>query len=269
MVGVVACAGSLPACQSREMALHAEPQAETTLTATASAAGSVPDQSRPAAVLELFTSEGCSSCPPADETLAQLTREAEASGRRVITLELHVDYWNYLGWVDPFSNEQYSWRQESYAHHFAATGVYTPQLIVNGREQLVGSDGTGARAAIERALAMPATAQVSFEAQRRGDGVDITYRVNAPGHAMLQLAAADDAAETRVTRGENASQLLRHRHVVRAFHSVPVEGATSGAWHASWPAGKPRGGVFVAAYLTDPSTLSVLGAEERSLHPEG
>jgi hypothetical protein len=217
----------------------------------------------------LFTSEGCSSCPAADETLARLTERAERSGQRLITLELHVDYWNYLGWVDPFSDAAHSERQSAYAKHFGETGMYTPQLVVGGREQLVGSDDGGAQNAIERELQRSPSANVSVTAQRDGERLLIDYAVTSPGPVVLQLALAQDRAETHVTHGENARQVLRHRHVVRAFETVRVGASGGGQWRPSEARFRggpdPKSGWFVAAYATDPSTLAVLGAASTTL----
>jgi hypothetical protein len=219
----------------------------------------------PSAVVELFTSEGCSSCPPADESLAQLSEEAQHEGKRVFTLELHVDYWNDLGWVDPFSDHMHSVRQGAYAGRMAANRVYTPQMVVNGDEELVGSNTSGARAAIARALRAPARAAVSVAARRVGDQIELSYRVEAASAVDLQLALADDVVETRVTAGENANHVLRHRHVVRAFQTLHVAASAAGVWQPTWRAARPGGAVFVAAYATDPATLRVLGADARSV----
>ena len=219
----------------------------------------------PVAVLELFTSEGCSSCPAADESLALLTEEAARKAERVFTLELHVDYWNYLGWVDPFSDHMHSVRQSAYAAKFGASGMYTPQLVVNGSEELVGSNASGSRAAIARALQVRARARVSLDARRTDDGVVVTYQVVAAGPVMLQLALADDSDETRVMRGENAERLLKHRHVVRALKAVKLVPPASGSWTFPEPVSKMYKALFVAGYATDPSTLAVLGADARDL----
>ena len=92
----------------------------------------------PFAVLELFTSEGCSSCPPADRLLSEMVQQARSSNPRIIPLEFHVDYWNYLGWVDPFSERRFSQRQREYGQAFQSSTVYTPQVIVNGKEEFGG-----------------------------------------------------------------------------------------------------------------------------------
>lgn len=222
-------------------------------------------QARPVALLELFTSEGCSSCPAADETLALLTDEAARQGQRVFTLELHVDYWNDLGWVDPFSDRAFSQRQSAYARQLDSRSIYTPQLVVNGREQLVGSNRAGARAAIARALQAPAGAAVALTARRVNGAIELRYRVSSSRPVELELAVADDVAETRVTAGENSERLLRHRHVVRAFRSVRLSAPGAGTWSAPWQRSSGDGAVFVAAYATDPQTLQVLGADAQLL----
>jgi hypothetical protein len=266
LVGLLVLA-SLAACQSRGEAARAEPIA---FEARAPVGGSRPSAAAigdiaPSAVLELFTSEGCSSCPAADDTLALLTDEAARSGQRVITLELHVDYWNYLGWVDPFSDHAHSVRQGAYARKLVGSGVYTPQLVVNGVEELVGSDAHGARAAIERALASPARAQVSLDVHRSETEVVVSYTVRAAAPVELELALADDSDETQVTRGENSKRLLRHRHVVRAFKSSKLVPPASGSWTIASTGAAAQKPLFVAAYATDPSTLAVLGASARDL----
>jgi hypothetical protein len=255
------------ACQSPPALSRAEPSVTRHVDAHSPsvAAGA------PVALIELFTSEGCSSCPAADETLARLTERAEQNGQRLIALELHVDYWNYLGWVDPFSDSVHAQRQSAYAKHFGETGMYTPQLVVGGREQLVGSDESGALAAIERAYDRAPSAAVTVNARRDGDDLLVDYAVTASTAVQLQLALAQDRAETHVTRGENARQLLRHRHVVRAFETVRLPASGAGQWRVAksrlQQPGVAKPVWFLAAYATDPSTLAVLGATSTKLEP--
>src|SRR6266478_7349583 len=106
-------------------------------------------------VLELFTSEGCSSCPPADALLARLEEQQPVAGAEIIALEEHVDYWDHQGWVDPFSSEQWTLRQQGYASTFSDHGVYTPELVVNGRTGFVGSREREARRNISEAASQP------------------------------------------------------------------------------------------------------------------
>src|SRR5271155_5141027 len=120
----------------------------TRLSAQGTAAQTV--TAHPSAVLiELFTSEGCSDCPPADELLQQVSGHRTAEGRLIVGISEHVSYWNGLGWRDPFSSELFTGRQSDYSNHFGLDSVYTPQMVVNGREQFVGSD----RRSLEAALA--------------------------------------------------------------------------------------------------------------------
>jgi len=238
-------------CQSHGPTLLAEPlgapAGPPVAGAPAQAGSALPvGTAAPSALVELFTSEGCSSCPAADESLARLTDEAQRDGKRV------------------FSDRAHSVRQGAYAERMANNGTYTPQMVVNGAEELVGSDAKGARAAIARALQEPAQAAVAVDVRRVGKQIELSYRVTAPGAVDLQLALADDVAETRVTAGENSDRILHHRHVVRAFKTLHVAASAAGVWQAPWHAARP-GGVFAAAYATDPTTLRVLGAGARSL----
>jgi hypothetical protein len=121
-----------------------ESQAQTLSLAKAS-----PEQSEPRVVLvELFTSEGCSSCPPADALLRQVDGKHTESGQLIVALSEHVTYWNHLGWSDPFSSEIYTQRQYAYGQRFHIDSVYTPQMVINGEERIVGSDSAGLLRAI-------------------------------------------------------------------------------------------------------------------------
>src|SRR5208337_4581931 len=106
-------------------------------------------------LVELFTSEGCSSCPPADALLEKLDREQPIAGAQIIVLSEHVDYWNHLGWTDPFSSAAFSARQETYARRFGLDGPYTPEMVVDGNAECNGSDARKAEAAIRRAIEAP------------------------------------------------------------------------------------------------------------------
>lgn len=166
-------------------------------------------------LVELFTSEGCSSCPPADELLAKLER------REVIVLSEHVDYWDQLGWRDPFSNAQFTRRQAAYVARLNASGNYTPQMVVDGRFEMVGSDARRAVAAIAEATARPKVAlrltTVSRDAERwtiRVAGQDV------PAGAELWAAVAEPAVQTQVARGENGGRALRHVGVARSLRSL-------------------------------------------------
>ena len=206
------------------------------------------------AVVELFTSEGCSSCPPADRLLADLAHQAGASHRPVYALEFHVDYWNSLGWRDPFSDAAFTARQRDYAAALGLEQVYTPQMIVDGRAEFVGSNRARAEREIADALARPARATVAL----RRHGTQLEYRVTgAPPGARVCLAEVDSAASTQVRRGENAGRTLAHAQVVRAFQVRALGGDGAGRFdlrRASAP------GEELIVFVQDPRSGEILGA---------
>ena len=122
---------------------------------------------KPVAVVELFTSQGCSSCPPADALLRKIHEYAEENKLPVYVLSFHVDYWNRLGWTDPYSDPTYTQRQRAYARHFGTDRVYTPQMIVGGEREFVGSNGKQAGVALQESLQASARVKVSVEVTSR------------------------------------------------------------------------------------------------------
>ena len=160
-------------------------------------------------LIELFTSEGCSSCPPADQLLAALDSQA-------IVLGEHVDYWDHQGWRDPFSSHANTLRQESYARHFGIEGPYTPQMVIDGAAQFNGSDRERALAEIARANDRPKTV---IHLARVAAGLDI--RVEAVARpADIQLAFAQDAGASQVAGGENKGRNLRHVSILRSLRKI-------------------------------------------------
>ena len=177
-------------------------------------------------VAELFTSEGCSSCPPADALLQQITSSSPIDGVEVLGLEEHVDYWDRLGWRDPFSSATFSNRQAEYAvGAFRFGQLYTPQLVVDGAFEAVGSDRRNVRAAILAAAGRPA-ASVSVTATAIGDRAKIEVAVEVPPQvertstANVLVAIVEDGLATSVKRGENRNRTLPHSAVVRSLSAV-------------------------------------------------
>jgi len=190
-----------------------------------SQAGSMQSVSaHPSAVLvELFTSEGCSDCPTADELLRQINGQRASGGELIVGISEHVSYWNRLGWRDPFSADLYTTRQNDFATHFGLESVYTPQMVVNGREQFVGSD----RRALQAALATESQReQISLRidsGQIKDNSVTFTYTASdLPAKGTLELFAVlvDDMDQSSVLRGENSGRKLTHVAVARAFASL-------------------------------------------------
>jgi len=183
-----------------------------------------PAAERPSAVLvELFTSEGCSDCPPADQLLSQVNGRKSADGQLIVGISEHVSYWNHLGWRDPFSSDLYTGRQNDYGSHFALDSVYTPQMVVNGREQFVGSNGRALQTALKTELERKQISLRIDAAEIRDNSVIFTYTaLDLPAKGSLQLVAvlADDMDQSSVLRGENSGRKLTHVAVARAL--VPL-----------------------------------------------
>ena len=170
-------------------------------------------QPRTPVLVELFTSEGCSSCPQADAALAALSRTQEVKGAEIIPLELHVDYWNQLGWVDPFSAPEFTARQEAYAQVFGGDGLYTPQLVVDGASSGVGSAG-GIRKLVERAATAPKAA-LEVKVAPASPGLEVTVRAPPGVAGRLSLALSEAELSSKVDHGENAGRTLAHAPVAR------------------------------------------------------
>jgi hypothetical protein len=221
------------------------------------------------AVVELFTSEGCSSCPPADEVLGDLARRSD---RPVYALGFHVDYWDNLGWPDRAASPDNTTRQRTYAHAFGAGGLYTPQMIVDGTEQFTGSDRAKAEAAVGRALSRPASVRLSVHPRRTGPAaVAVDYEAQgAPPGSVLNVAVVERVVSTSVRAGENAGKTLRHANVVRALVTAPLS-STTGSVALQLPARLPRDGAEVIAFVQRPSAdgggMPVLGAARSPLTP--
>ncbi|MGH7031236.1 MAG: DUF1223 domain-containing protein, partial [Stellaceae bacterium] len=165
-------------------------------------------------VVELFTSEGCSSCPPADALLAELATRPD-----VLALSFHIDYWNRLDWKDPFSSPEATKRQGRYARLLGLDGVYTPQIIVDGRWPAVGSDRTAIEAALAKAREGRADVPVTLALDRGQARVELAASGNAVS-AAIWLIGFDRHRVDTVERGENAGRTLAHVDVVRGFAEI-------------------------------------------------
>ena len=181
-------------------------------------------QSGPGAVLvELFTSEGCSDCPPADALLRQIEGKQTESGQLIVGISEHVTYWNRLGWSDPFSSDSYTERQNAYGQRFHLDSVYTPQMVINGEEQIVGSDRAGLLRAIrEEQKPQPISVHINAVSVRdRSLVLKFSITGNLPsGGADLFAAVTDDNAKSSVTRGENSGRTLSHVSVARSITRI-------------------------------------------------
>jgi len=168
---------------------------------------------RPPVLVELFTSEGCSSCPPADAALAALARDPALRSAEVIPLELHVDYWNHLGWADPFSAPEYTARQEEYARVLGGDGLYTPQMVIDGWVSGVATPGS-MRKGVEKAAAKGKARLEVLVASSR-PGLDVVVRPPSGLSGRLRVVLSEDRLSSKVERGENRGLTLAHAPVAR------------------------------------------------------
>jgi hypothetical protein len=208
-----------------------------------------------AVLVELFTSEGCSSCPPADAVLSRLHREQPVPGVQLIVLSEHVDYWNNLGWQDPFSDARFSERQSRYGGR-----IYTPQAMIDGRTDVLGSDAGGIVQAAKAAAREPHGA-VALS----GTGTTVRLSVTGlSGHsdARVMVAVVEDGIVSKVERGENAGRTLSHTAVVRALREVGRIAAGVPQWSAevSRPTNISWKRARVIAFVQDAASRRVLAA---------
>jgi hypothetical protein len=229
-----------------------------------------PGRSRPAVVLELFTSQGCSSCPAADRVLSRLGREARSDGLTLVPLAFHVDYWNRIGWVDPFSSPGWSARQRRYADVFGLRSVYTPQLVLNGRAELVGSREGPVREEIPAAVPARPAGRIeilgaALDAAAGELVVDLTVELLAGAAAppmVANLAVFESGLVTRVESGENARRILENDYIVRLLRpamliepgqEVAQRERVRIALDPAWAIGN----LGLAAFLQDSETLEI------------
>jgi len=193
------------------------------LVAAKGANGGTSPETRTPVLVELFTSEGCSSCPPADELLANLAKSQPVAGALVIPLSEHVDYWNHLGWSDPYSSKLFSERQGAYAAAFRNSGVYTPQAVVDGGVELVGSDQSKMQSAIASAARDP---KLHVVVTRTGSSLRVRVEPSPSGPkgqgAQVLLAIVESGLQSQVSKGENSGKRLSHTAVVRKMDVVGV-----------------------------------------------
>ncbi len=169
------------------------------------------------AVVELFTSEGCSSCPPADAVVANLLKEHNSN---VYVLGYHVDYWDNLGWKDIFSSAVYTQTQREYAKNFKLSSVYTPQVIVNGTEQFVGSDAGKLNAVVNKDLQQTSIVKLNVDAKSAdGKTVTVNYLTDA-SNGKLKIVLIQLMAENKIHSGENSGATLHHVNIVRDIKTV-------------------------------------------------
>jgi hypothetical protein len=225
-----------------------------------------PTPARKAVVVELFTSEGCSSCPPADALLIKLREQHSDDGVEIIPLGFHVDYWNRLGWRDRFSSAEYSQRQEDYATRMKLDGPYTPQMVVDGDTEFVGNNTGRAHDAIVQAAGRSPGAQLEVT-RSSGDKLHVKVSSASTASADILLAITEDNLSSSVKSGENSGHVLRHAAVVRIFRKI---GQTSAGGFDSDVALNPgkdwkRKDLRAIVFVQEKPVGKILAATETSL----
>lgn len=210
-------------------------------------------------LVELFTSEGCSSCPPADTLLQKLDRGQPVGGAQAIVLSEHVDYWNRIGWVDPYSSSAFSARQQGYARRFNTSGPYTPQMVVNGRIEFVGSDARAAESAI-RDEARRLRTEIRIGAGEKTATVEVDQLPAGTAHkANIYLAYAADEGFQDVSRGENRGRRLHHVAIVKELKQIgTVDGRAS--FHGEVPV---ESGMRIVVFVQEAGNGPVWGSAMR------
>ncbi|GAB3705949.1 DUF1223 domain-containing protein [Spirosoma flavus] len=216
---------------------------------------------QPVVVLELFTSQGCSSCPSADKALQDITQEAARSGKAVYGLSFHVDYWDRLGWKDPFSTKENTARQRQYDRTLK-TQTYTPQLVVNGRQDIVG----GQRGRIEQAITaiqqQPLSSFIGIDGNlsRKDNQLSVQYTLSAAGPYRVNVALVQKEARTAVRNGENGGRTLVNTNIVRQFKTIDETDVTGNVTLAAPDDLSPEQSA-VLVYVQRTDTGQVVGAK--------
>lgn len=239
-----------------------------------------PTPKRTPVIVELFSSEGCSSCPPADAFLRKLETQQPVPGVDVIALEEHVDYWNHDGWIDPFSSAARTYRQQNYVAKQRVGTEYTPQMVVDGQSQTSGNERSVAYALIVRAAQQPQTRVTLMAGKPTGSSeqeflvtVGNLASASTRGDADVWLAVTEDGLHSSVSAGENAGRDLYHAAVLRSLEKIGVARAHgrspsfSGNARVTLNAHWNRANLRVVAFVQEKRSLRILGAASLRVAP--
>ncbi|MBU0697165.1 MAG: DUF1223 domain-containing protein [Bacteroidetes bacterium] len=216
------------------------------------------------AVIELYTSEGCSSCPSADNLLKQIREEYK--NQEVYVLAYHVDYWNRLGWKDKFSDHQFTERQSAYANNFKNSSVYTPQAIVNGKDEMVGSAAGELKNSISKFLKSSNELQFSSKVEEvNSQSLKLSFDlpINAQNKDLVVNLIEKDIS-TNVKAGENGGRVLAHANVVRAFQRFIIE-STKKEIKIEFPIDFKKENLEIIAFVQEKNQGAILGVARTKL----
>ncbi len=218
----------------------------------------------PVVVLELFTSQGCSSCPSADDLLNRVRKEN--NNGNIFALSYHVTYWNYIGWTDPFSKEKFTEKQRLYAEKFRSRSIYTPQLVVNGREHFVGSDRARMYTKLKTYSKSSSPSNVGLSAVKNNDN-KVSYSYDLKGdlsNKKLRTVLVIEERETLVKRGENRNRKLTNTNIVVAEKYLDIQGK-SGASSIEIPSIVTPNDKLHLIVLVEDDDLTITGAAKKAL----
>lgn len=239
----------------------------------------MPGGARVPVIVELFTSEGCSSCPPADALLAKLEEAQPIGGAQIIAVEEHVDYWDSLGWKDPYSSSEWTMRQQQYSEAFGSGSIYTPQMVVDGRVEFVGSRGRQAEKEVLEAARTAKTEVIVIPDKPTTDGTQqFAIRVGrltggASGDtAEVWLGVTESKLQSAVTRGENAGENLRHTSVLRSLKKIGKaelhkDEAFAGEQRVRLDSAWKREHTRVIVFVQERTSRKILGAGSSAITP--
>jgi hypothetical protein len=217
--------------------------------------------------VELFTSEGCSSCPPADTLLLQINLKQTSQKQLIVGISEHVTYWNGLGWKDPYSLRVFTERQSIYASRLSPEGSYTPQMVLNGRDQFIGSDGSALKRAFDEDSRRSHVGLQIVSSSHGSSGLDVTFSLASSASKPLDIVAvlADDTDRSRVLRGENSGRSLQHVSVARSLTRVAtMRGSSQQTVHVPVPEDFQIGGGVghhLILFAQEPHQGAIVGAE--------
>lgn len=226
------------------------------------------DASEPRAVVELFTSQGCSSCPPADNIIGELAKDPS-----IIALSMPIDYWDYLGWKDTLADARFSARQKAYSHMFSDRGVYTPQVIVNGSAHVIGNDRAGIEGAIGDTQKADGVMSVPVTMTLSGKQINVSVAASGKGptsmHGEVWICSVTREIPISIGRGENRGREITYHNVVRNLLKVGDWNGSSGSWTVPLENISREGVDAAVVYVQDGSRDKpgpMLGAAYTSLH---
>jgi hypothetical protein len=223
-------------------------------------------ESKPIIIAELFTSEGCSSCPSAEQLLKEMADMTSKEAAAVVGLAFHITYWDHLGWKDPFSQQEFTDRQKKY-DQFLTTQQYTPQVVVNGEFEFVGGNVIAFRDAVTKAANAPYYFSIAATAIHSNNKITIDYSVNKKSKSeLLNVALVETSVENHVKSGENKNRVLKHYNVVRKFQTVDLE--PGGQLTMETPPDIDLSKCGLVLYVQHRRNLKVMGASQILLKQE-